>query len=73
MSNIEKKKFIIDNLSNIKSLDNYKEHYKYILDIVKESNVNITKNKRGYYFNLNSIDDESVDTIFSYVKSTTQN
>lgn len=69
MSSIEKKKFIIDNLITIKGINNYLEHYKYILNLVKSNNINITKNKRGYYFNLNSLDDTSIENLYEYIKN----
>jgi DNA-directed RNA polymerase subunit F len=68
MSNIEKKKSIIDDLLAIKNIENHTKHYKYILDIVKNNNVNITKNKRGYYFNLNNLSNESIEIIYDYLK-----
>lgn len=69
MSSIEKKKFIIDNLISIKGINNYLTHYKYILNLVKNNNINITKNKRGYYFNLNSLDDSVIEHIYEYIKN----
>jgi hypothetical protein len=67
MDTENKKKYIIDNLLLIKGNENSKEHYKFVLNTVKENNVNITKNKRGYYFNLNNMSNESIDTIFNYM------
>lgn len=67
MSSVEKKKFIIDTLITIKSNQNSTEYYKYILELVKSKNVNITKNKRGYYFNLNNLDDTTIDIIYNYL------
>ena len=68
MSSVEKKKFIIDTLVTIKSNENSTEYYRYILELVKSKNVNITKNKRGYYFNLNNLDDDTVEVIYNYLQ-----
>lgn len=67
MSIVEKKKFIIDALITLKSNKNSTEYYKFVLEIVKSKNINITKNKRGYYFNLNNLDDETIQTIYTYL------
>ena len=67
-SNLEKKRFIIDNLPNIKTLNNHERYYKYIMKIVNEENVSITKNKRGFFFNLNQIKDDSIDLMYEYIK-----
>jgi hypothetical protein len=65
---LEKKRFIIDNLPNIKTLNNHERYYQKIMKMVDEENVSITKNKRGFFFNLNQIKDDSIDLMYEYVK-----
>jgi hypothetical protein len=65
---LEKKRFIIDNLPNIKTLNNHERYYQKIMKMVDEENVSITKNKRGFFFNLNQIKDDSIDLMYEYIK-----
>ena len=65
---LEKKRFIIDNLPNIKTLNNHERYYQKIMKMVYEENLSITKNKRGFFFNLNQIKDDSIDLMYEYIK-----
>ena len=61
--NTEFRKTIKERICKLKS----KNDYKYIYKLVRKTNTKITKNKNGLYFNLNCLDDETIEDLIDYL------
>jgi len=57
------KKVIMTRIQNLKS----KKHYIHIYKIIKDNNVNYSKNINGIFINLTNIEDPILDKIIEYL------
>jgi transcription antitermination factor NusA-like protein len=64
---------ILEKINLVFYLENKKEIYTNILKIVKEGNVNITKNIRGYWFDVNELSDECLGKLNLYLIDSLKN
>jgi hypothetical protein len=64
---------ILEKINLVFNLENKKEIYINILRIVKEGNVNITKNIRGYWFDVNQLSDECLEKLNLYLIESLKN
>jgi hypothetical protein len=55
----------------ILKLKEQKDYYHIYLIIRKQSDIKLSVNKNGIYFNLNSVSDENVEEIDHYISSIT--
>lgn len=66
------KKRIVEALERIKYQDNHKDKYKKILDYVRSRDIDVTKNRRGYWFNLTSLSEKPTQELYNMVIDTSQ-
>jgi hypothetical protein len=57
----------LEKINIVSNLINNKEVYIKILELVKESKINMTKNIRGYWFNINELSEDYVIKLNMYL------
>jgi hypothetical protein len=57
----------LEKINLVSNLENKKEVYTNILKIVKENKINLTKNIRGYWFDINELSEECLNILNKYL------
>lgn len=60
---------ILENLNKLSALEERDFHYRNIMKIARKSKQEITKNIRGYWFDLVSLEPELVQDIYNYLET----
>jgi len=60
---------ILENLSRLSPLEDKEIHYRNILKMVRKSKQEITRNVRGYWFDLTLLESSIINDIHSYLEN----
>ena len=61
------KKRIVEALERVGFEDDSQQKYKTILQFVKEQNINTTRNKRGYWFDLTPLPESTTRDLYNII------